>query len=118
MPEASRGLGPQKTLALVAGGVGLVSLGVGAVFGLATLSKKNDAQATCPDLRICPTQNGADLWNEAVTDGNIANPFFVVGGLGVAAGAVLWLTAKPTSPSTPNAGVGFGPGSIHLKGTW
>jgi hypothetical protein len=109
------GLGAQKTVALVAAGIGVVGLAVGSVFGALTVSKKSDAQNACPNL--CSDQHGVDLWNDAVSSGNVATAFFVVGGLGIAGGAALWFTA-PSSGGAPAAQVGVGPGTLRLKGTW
>jgi hypothetical protein len=105
-------LGPQKIGAIVAAGVGVIGVGLGAVFGLQSMSKHKDADAACPGQ--CADQNGVDLWNSARSAGNASTVAFIVGGVGLAAGAALWFTAKP-SRSTQ---VGVGPGSIELRGSW
>jgi hypothetical protein len=111
--DAKQGLGGQKTFALVAGGIGVVGLGLGAAFGLVALSQKNAAESACPSSP-CSTQAGATRWSSAGSSGNISTIAFIVGGVGVAGAAVLWLTA----PSTTTTQVGFGPGSLQLKGAW
>ena len=78
-PETSSGLGTQKTLAIVAGGVGLVGLGLGSVFGLMTISKKNDAQSACPNL--CSTQDGVTQRSDTKSAGNTSTVAFIVGGV-------------------------------------
>jgi len=108
-------LGLQRTVGLVSAGVGVVGLVVGSVFGAMVLSKKSDAQNACPNA--CSNQHGVDLWNDAASSGNLATAFFVVGAVGIAAGATLWFTA-PSSGSAPKAQVGIGPGALRLKGTW
>jgi hypothetical protein len=109
----------QKTLALVAGGVGIVGLGLGATFGILAATKKSDAEKVCPSQTECPTQDGVSQWNTVVTDGNIATIGFIVGGVGVAAAVVLWLTAPSSGrSSSQSAQVILGPGSLQLKGTW
>jgi hypothetical protein len=110
----SSGLGTQRTLALVAGGVGVVGVGLGSIFGAMALSKKSDAEATCPGTAC--TESGVSKWTDARSAGNVSTAFFVVGGLGLVGGAVLWFTAKP-APSTRMA-AGFGPGSLLVKGEW
>jgi hypothetical protein len=112
--EASRGLGPQKIAAIAAEGVGVVGLAVGGAFGAVTLSQKNDAQSACPNL--CSTQSGVQKWNNAVSSGNVATAFFIVGGVGVVGGAVLWFTAPSARGASTQVGVG--PGLLQLKGTW
>jgi hypothetical protein len=108
------GLGTQKVLAVVAAGLGVVGLGVGAVFGAMALSKKSDAQNACPSSGGCPTQDGSSKWSDATSTGNISTVALIVGTVGIAAGAVVWLTA----PSTTGVRVGLGPASLQLKGTW
>ncbi len=108
----NHGLGTQKIVALSSVGVGVAGVAVGAVFGLFSLSKHNDANTACPNAS-CGTQNGHDLWNDAIQDGNISTVAFIVGGVGLAAGAVLWFTAKPAGAS---AQVGMGPGSVMVSG--
>ena len=108
----SSGLGAQKTAAIVVAGVGVVGVGIGAVFGLRAMSKLNQANAACPNE--CSDQNGVELWKSTTTAGNIATAAFIVGGVGLAAGAVLWFTAKPSASTE----VSVGPGSIELKGSW
>lgn len=84
-------MGTQKVLALVAGGVGVVGVGVGAIFGLQAMSKHDEAAKVCPDR--CATASDAKLWDDARSAGTISTVGFVVGGVGLAAGAVLWFTA-------------------------
>jgi hypothetical protein len=112
--EPDRGLGTQRTLAIVTAGIGAVGLGAGGVFGLMMLSKKSDAQRVCPD--ICADQGGVNLWNDAVSSGNLATAFLAGGGLAIAGAAVLWFTAP--SSGAPAARVGLGPGTLQLKGDW
>jgi len=115
-PSSPSRLGTQKILALVAGGVGVVGLGIGAIFGLQALSKKNDAQNACPN--VCSDQQGADRWSDAKSAAGVSTVAFVVGGVALAGAAALWFTAKPESASAPSAQVGLGLGTIQLKGTW
>jgi hypothetical protein len=114
--EPSAGLGMQKIVGIVAAGIGVVGLGLGSTFGLIAISKKNDAQGACPNL--CADQAGVSMWSDAKTAAMISDVAFVVGGLGLAGGAVLWFTAKPPPYGSASAQVGLGPGSIQLKGVW
>jgi hypothetical protein len=109
------GLGTQKVLAIVAGGIGVVGIGLGSAFGLMTISKKNDARSVCPNL--CMNQDGVNRWSDAGSTGNISTIAFIVGGVGLAGGAVLWFTA-PSLGGSAGAQVGFGPGALQVKGTW
>jgi hypothetical protein len=118
--EPSHGLGTQRILAIVAGGLGVVGLGLGTVFGLQAMSKHNDAAAACPGA--CATQSGVDMWNDARSAGNVSTVAFIVGGVALAGGAALWFTAKPESGSAPSApvafGLGVGPGAVQVRGAW
>lgn len=105
----------QKILAVVAGGIGVVGVGVGSAFGLIAMSKKNDAQKVCPDL--CKDSSGVSQWSDAKSAGNVSTVAFVVGGVALAAGAVLWLTAPSSTPG-PSARVGVGPGVLQVAGVW
>jgi len=113
---SSSGLGMQRTLALVAGGIGVVGLGIGTVFGLQSKSKHDEAESHCTGP-ACRDQTGVDLKSDAISAGNVATAGFVVGLVGVAGGAVLWFTAGRRHDSAP-AKVGVGPGSVSVKGVW
>jgi len=108
------GMGTQRVLALVAGGIGVVGIGVGTAFGIMALSKKSDAQNVCPN--DCPTQDGVNKWSDATSTGNISTIALIVGGVGIVGGAVLWFTAPSGSSSSPQVGVG--PGGLQLRGRW
>ncbi len=113
---APPGHGTQKVLALIAGGLGVVGVGVGSAFGLIALSNRNAAQSVCPGQ--CSDSSGVSKWSDAKTAGNVSTVAFVVGGVGLAAGAVLWLTASPAPGPGATARLGLGPGSLRLEGTW
>ena len=99
---------------VVLAAIGLVGIGVGAGYGLAAMSRHDDAQKACPGS-TCPDQRGVDLWSSAHTAGTISTVAFIAGGVALAGGAVLFLTGKPETASTQ---VSFGPGAVAVKGTW
>lgn len=109
-------LGSQRVAALISGSVGVVGVGLGSVFGLIAISKKNDAHAACPNQ--CADQSGVDKWQEARSTARLSDVFFAVGGVGLVGAATLWFTAHPHAETEPKAQVGLGPGEIRLKGTW
>jgi hypothetical protein len=111
--ETNDGLGTQKVLGVAAAGVGVVGLAIGSAFGLAAMSKKNEAEAVCPTQ--CPTQSGVSDWNDAKSEGNVSTALFIVGGVALAGAAVLWFTAPS---SNAGARVGLGPGGLAAEGTW
>jgi hypothetical protein len=80
-----------NTLAYAAFGVGAVGVVVGSVTGILFLGKNSDLSKSCPD-KICSTVAGQSDLSGTKTMGNISTIGFIVGGVGVAAGAVLLLT--------------------------
>ena len=106
----------QRLAALVSGTVGLVSVAIGSYYGVRAISERNNARSICPDDKHCPTQEGVDRWVVATRTGNRATVGFAIGGVGLAAGAALWLTANPTG--TGNTQVGLAPRGIQLRGNW
>ncbi|MCA9600268.1 MAG: tetratricopeptide repeat protein [Myxococcales bacterium] len=112
------GMSGQKKIALVVGAVGVVGVGVGSYFGLRSMAKKSDADDHC-DGSACRDQAGVDLRQDAIDAGNISTIAFAVGGVGVAAGIALWLTA-PSSESAvrvhPAVASDFG--GVGVSGRW
>lgn len=116
IPSPSAGLGPTRTVALIAGGVGVIGVGLGAAFGLASKAKHDQAAAYCHGT-ACDNPRGVTDGDAAKKDGNIATALMIVGGVGLAAGVTLWLAA-PSAPETSSPQVGFGLGTLQLKGTF
>jgi hypothetical protein len=117
-PPPSAGLGARKTMALVTGGVGLLGVAAGSVFGLTSKSKHDKADEHCVG-GACRDAEGVTLRDEARSMGNISTVAFIVGAAGLAGGAALWLTA----PKTQTAALGLkqiaiGPTGITLRGAW
>jgi serine/threonine-protein kinase len=113
--DAHGGLGAQRTLALVAGGVGVVALGLGTVFGVESKSKHDDADKHC-DGAACRDQTGVDLSKDATRDGNIATVGLIVGLAGLGGAAVLWFTGGHSN--APSTRVGLGMGTVSIKGAF
>jgi hypothetical protein len=107
------GTNTQKVVGFAAIGLGVVGVAVGTIFGLSSMSKHNDAKAACP--AACPDPAGVALWDDARAAGNVSTVGFIFGGLGLAGGTVLLLTAKPSETSVQ---VGLGPSSLRLEGAW
>lgn len=103
------GLGPRRSAALVAGGVGVASLATASVFAVLALERKQEAHALCPDA-TCSSSIGAERWQSAWQAGNFTTGF-VVGGvvaLGVAAG--LWFSFEQRSTD-----IALGPTQVRLR---
>jgi hypothetical protein len=118
-PEAlarSEGLDTQRTLAIVAGGVGVAGLVTGTVFGFVSKSKRDEADLHCVGSN-CRDQLGVDLRGEARNAGNVSTVALLVGAAGIAGGAALWFAA-PTGSSTSAPQVGLGLGTVVVAGSW
>lgn len=120
----SGGMGTQKMLGLVAGGVGVAGLAVGGVFGMLTISEKNKQVDACgsPCSAASHAEGSTDRSN-ALTDGTISTAAFVAGGALLVGGAVLFFTAAPSSrqPATGlvvTPSVGPGGGALLLRGAF
>ncbi|HTQ44800.1 MAG TPA: hypothetical protein VMI75_18695 [Polyangiaceae bacterium] len=83
-PERSR----DRTFAYIAGGVGLVGVGVGTAFGIGALNSKSNLDSACAN-RVCPTSEHGEL-DSGNRFGTISTVGFIVGAVGLAAGAVLY----------------------------
>lgn len=96
--------GGQRTLGFVVGGVGLAALAAGAVTGLMAMSENDASKEECPNDGACASQAAVDANDSARTFGTISTVAFGVGAVGIAAGAVLLLTA-PSDKDRSAAGL-------------
>jgi hypothetical protein len=109
-PNAGR---TQRIGGLALAGAGVVGVGLGAFFGLRAMSKKDDAGC---DGNSCPDVESRDLYEDAQSAGNVSTIGFIVGGLAVAGGAVLYFTApKPSREEGFEAGALLSPGLVGLQ---
>ncbi len=113
LEDGKRGDG-QRTAGLVIGGVGIVGVIVGSVFGVIAISKGKEADKECapPDRTSC-TMKGVEAGDAQKTSGNVSTIAFIAGGALLAGGAVLYLTAPSGStvaltPSVTPQGASFG----------
>jgi hypothetical protein len=83
--------GTQRALGFTAGGVGLAGIGVGVAFGFLALSKHDEAQANCAPT--CAAGGGDAIQADAQKLALGSTIGFTAGGLLVAGGVVLLLTA-------------------------
>ena len=116
--EPSGGGVPWLAVGALAVGVGGVA--VGTIFGLQSQSRRDESEPYC-DGNTCWDQRGKTLRDDAISAGNISTIGFVVGGVGLAAGTVLWFTSRP-STSSNSAGfsprIGLGPGMLRAEQSW
>jgi tetratricopeptide (TPR) repeat protein len=107
----------QRTAGLVAGGVGIVGVGLGAFFGLQASSKWSDAKDQCTAGNYGCTRDALELRSSAQSSANLSTAAFVAGGALLAAGTVLYLTA-PTKQKRASVALGLGPTAAFVKGTF
>jgi hypothetical protein len=110
----SRARGAQRTIGIVAGAVGVAGIATGTVFGIKAASTWSDAKSKCNPYPYCGA-NGKKLADEAADSGTIATIAFIAGGVSLAAGVVLWLTA-PSDTSERGVALGVGPGALDVHG--
>ena len=112
---------PLRTVALVSGGIGVVGLALGSVFGLEASSSYNASLANCrsSNKNLC-TPDGVSKRNDAISQGNISTVAFVVGGVAAAAGVGLWLFAPPAREGQTQARMFVAPtlNGAMVRGEW
>lgn len=91
----------QRTIGLLVGGAGLVAVGAGAYFGVKASSGWDDFKARCSPER-CTDASARSVYEDAHDQATLSTIFFVGGVAGVAAGALLFLSA-PAKRSSARA---------------
>jgi hypothetical protein len=81
----------QRKLAIAAGGVGVAGVAIGSVLGVLAMTKWSDAKDGCDEAGC--TGASVSEGQSAETLGNLSTVGFIVGGVALAAAAVLWFTA-------------------------
>jgi hypothetical protein len=111
----------QRILAYGLGGLGLVGVGIGTVFGLKAISKNDESNERGCVGNECSASAGA-LREDAQSAGTLSTVAFAVGGAALAGGVVLFLTApnSKAEDSRPVARIAFAPsgGRVELGTTW
>jgi hypothetical protein len=119
---------PQRTIALVVGGAGIVSLAVGSYFGIEAISKRSDAKRLCP-MSTCGDMTGVSDNNDAKSAALVADVAIGVGLVAIGAGAFMFLTAPKGAAAThdspaPETGwrlvpiLGRTRAGLTLRATW
>jgi hypothetical protein len=118
-PVIERPNNAQRTVGFVVGALGVGALGVGAGFGIDSLSKRERAKDHCTG-DLCD-ESGLALRDRAIASGNIATITSIAGGVAIATGLVLVLTA-PKDTRESRRGLLFSPhvaqggGGLSLQG--
>lgn len=106
----------QRTAALVVGAVGVVGVGLGAVFGLGASSKWSDAKSHCSAYPYGCDKQSLDAQSSAKSKASMATVAFIVGGAALGSAAVLWFTAD--TGHEKNLAVGVAPGAAFVRGSF
>lgn len=106
----------RQIAAMVTGGIGVVGVVVGSVFGLRSSSLHEESDRHCSG-NVCRDPRGVESMNEARSAGNVSTVSFVVGGVALGTAATLWFLDVPSDEGTATQ-VGLGPGAVHLRGVW
>ena len=114
--------GNQRTAAIVVGAAGVIGVGVGAVFGIMSLSNHADAKKHCDANNFCDA-TGVSSGDDAIRAGNISTIAFAAGGVFLAGAGILWLTA-PSGTQARSTGFRAAPligrdlTGLGVSGTW
>jgi tetratricopeptide (TPR) repeat protein len=125
-PKPASGWGAQRTAGVIVAGAGVVGVVVGAIFGTQALSKNSSAKPHCGGEPMQCDAEGVALNQDAKKAATISTVGFIAGGVLVAGGAVLFLTARHHSAATSSTAlavnlhplVGAGTAGLGLGGTW
>jgi hypothetical protein len=136
VPEAPSGRAPggegraaewsgQRTAGLVVGGAGVVGLAIGAGFGGLAITKNSDSKTHCraDEPNLCDA-DGVALRDEVETAANVSNVGFILGGAGLLAGVILFVTApsgdaeRPLAALQVQAATTSGATGLILQGAW
>ena len=120
--DEGEALDPMLIGAIVAGGVGVVGIVVGAVTGAMVFAKKSDVEDNCDDKTCTP--EGKEAADDAQTLGLVSTIGFGVGIAGLAAGTVLFLLRDDGEDADSTAGLhlvggaGADGGFVGVRGAW
>jgi hypothetical protein len=115
----------KRVVGFIVGGVGLVGIGVGTLFGIDALQKRHDSDASCSG-NTCRNQSGVALNDDAQRFAIYSDVGLGVGIVGLVVGTYLVVTggaSKPVAASTAlhvnvRPVIGTRSSSLELAGTW
>ncbi|AKT40914.1 hypothetical protein [Chondromyces crocatus] len=117
-------VGLMRTLGFVAGGVGLVGVSVGSVFGLMTFSHAAEAGKGCMAGDVVCGETRQQAYARGRTTGLISTVGFGAGVLGVGAGVALLVVSSRSASANKSGGlwvtpeIGAGGAHMTLGGRW
>jgi hypothetical protein len=99
-----------------AGVLGLMGVAAGVVLGLKASSDWGDAKARCRSYPQGCDPVAVGLSQDARSAGNAATVAFVIGGIGLAGGAVIYFTAPKNVSGEKALSAGIEPWSVAISG--
>ncbi len=88
----------QRIASIALGGLGIVGIGVGTVYGFTAIHNNSQSKNECPSNPNICSDAGVNGRNDALRQARISTVAFVAGGAALAAGAVLYFTAPNGQP--------------------
>lgn len=117
--EAGSPGGTQRTMGLVIGGAGVVGLVIGSVFGLISKSTYDHAfHSECGSNPSACSPQGAQDGQTAHGQATVSTVGFVAGGVLLAAGAIVYLTAPKVGTIGVAPAVGSNAAGLMVGGPW
>jgi hypothetical protein len=109
---------PSRWPASVAAGLAIAGLGVGTVWGVVAISKKNQADPFCPDKQCVP--QGRALINDAQSAALVSTVGFGVGVAGAAVAVWMWLHPPGGDATAGGLSPVIGPrtAGVNWKAAW
>jgi hypothetical protein len=90
-----------KVVAITSGGVGIVGIAMGSIFGLLASSALSKSKAECESSAACSDHGAAvSEYQNATTYGTVSTVAFIAGGALLAGGVTLFFTAPSSAPSS------------------
>jgi serine/threonine-protein kinase len=115
--DRDQGLGTTRWAAIGVGAAGIVGLGVGTIFGVVALGKRSDLDGLCPAYPHCAESQRTDVqgkYDDAKHAATISTVGFVLGGVLLAGGVVLWLVAPGRAAASTAAWVTAHPSGVSV----
>lgn len=106
----------QKTAALVVGGAGVAGVVTGVVTGLLASGRYSDAEDRCPRRACLEGSQGANSLQAFRTLRTASTIGYIAGGVGLAAGATLFVTAPKKSTSLASVDIWVGANAMGVGG--
>lgn len=92
--KEDKGGGPAIIPASIAFGLGAVGLGLGIGFGVLAFDEANKVKAACPNNPCTVNPDIQAAYDTSIANGWVSTTAFIVGGVGVATGAVILLATS------------------------